>query len=270
MKILFFDDDKTTVDMLMHTIDWAGFGFDELIPAYTVHQAKTAIEEGSPPDVMICDIEAPGETGIDLLRWVRERGYLTENIFLTNYESFAFASEAMKLECMEYILKMSPVSEIEEAVQRSLKRRELRERLMKVQDQERGGSERDRDPGRGSGSREGGGLPSMTQEIKAYIDDHFTERISRTELASRFYISRDHLSHIFSANFGMTIPEYINKLRVEKAREELAGGATVAEAAEKAGFDNLSYFSTLFRKTVGLSPTDYQKSSRKVKDPHKK
>ena len=59
---------------------------------------------------MVCDIEAPGGTGLDLLRWVRENGYGTENIFLTNYDSFAFASEAIKLDCVEYILKMSPIS----------------------------------------------------------------------------------------------------------------------------------------------------------------
>lgn len=256
MKILFFDDDKTTVDMLMHTIDWGKLGFDQITAVYTVHQAKAAIEESGPPDIMICDIEAPGETGIDLLRWVRQKGYFTENIFLTNYESFAFASEAMKLECMEYILKMSPVSEIEEAVQRSLKRRELRERLMEVQKQEPSGLQEN--------------LPSLMEEIKSYIDQHFTERISRTELAARFYISRDHLSHIFRASFGMTIPEYVNQLRIGRAMEELEKGYAVAEAAEKAGFDNLSYFSTVFKKQIGLSPTDYQKSSRKVKDPHKK
>ena len=113
-------------------------------------------------------------------------------------------------------------------------------------------------------------LPSLMEEIKSYIDQHFTERISRTELAARFYISRDHLSHIFRASFGMTIPEYVNQLRIGRAMEELEKGYAVAEAAEKAGFDNLSYFSTVFKKQIGLSPTDYQKSSRKVKDPHKK
>ena len=269
MKILFFDDDKTTVDMLMHTIDWAGLGFDEIIPAYTVHQAKSAIEESGPPDIMICDIEAPGETGIDLLRWVREQGYLTENIFLTNYESFTFASEAMKLECMEYILKMSPVSEIVEAVGRSLKRRELRLRLLKAQEQamEKGPDENPDDDDAEGRMRE---IPSLMEEIKSYIDKHYTERISRTDLAARFYISRDHLSHIFSANFGTTIPEYINNLRIARAVEELEKGSPVAEAAERAGFDNLSYFSTLFKKLKGLSPSDFQKSSRKVKEPHKK
>lgn len=129
MKILIFDDDKSAVEMLLQTIRWDMLGIKDFVLAYNVAQAKEAFLRGEQIDLMICDIEAPGENGIDLLRWVRERGYLVENIFLTNYAEFSFAYEAIKLDSVEYILKMSPASAIEDAIMRAVARIENRNSL---------------------------------------------------------------------------------------------------------------------------------------------
>ena len=363
MKILIFDDDKSSVDMLLKTIDWQELGFDELAPVYSVAQAKEEFLDNGPADVMICDIEAPGGTGLDLLRWVREKGYRTENIFLTNYDSFAFASEAMKLDCVEYILKMSPVTDVVNAVVRALDRIAIKSRLLAFEE----GRIREEDRDKPAGSREslafpgerwialltggekgllfseiqqhlnslratGGadrmgllrfshaymnmlvstleksgitadgifsegaavrlfsaaldspfhmlqwvdyslsaavrelsekeGSSSVIEQVESYLSSHYTEKVSRSDLAARFYLSQDYLSHAFSSRYGITIPEYINRRRISKAKEDLDRGKSVTEAASEAGFDNLSYFSTLFKKMTGVSPSDYSRGIR--------
>lgn len=129
MKILIFDDDKSSVDMLLKTVDWASLGITEFAPVYTVAQAKELFLRGEKIDLMLCDIEAPGENGISLLQWVRERGYPVENIFLTNYAEFSFAYEAIRLDSVEYILKMSPISIIEDALRRAMERIRKRDQL---------------------------------------------------------------------------------------------------------------------------------------------
>ena len=365
MKILLFDDDKSSVDMLLSTIDWRELGFDETVPVYSVLQAQEEISENGPADVMICDIEAPGGTGLDLLRWVREKGYQTETVFLTNYDSFAFVSEAMKLDCVEYILKMSPVSDIVNAVVRALDRIAIKSRLLAF---EEGREQEDAGAGQagakeipafpeahwdtlltegekgllfseiqshintlqavGGADRMGllrfshsylhmlvsalkrsgiaaigifsdgaavqlfsaaldspfhmlqwvdyslsaavrelaasGGNASVVEQIEGYLNSHYTEKISRAELAARFHLSQDYLSHAFSARYGITIPEYINRKRIARAKEELDLGRNVTEAAGEAGFDNLSYFSTLFKKMTGVSPSDYSRGVRQT------
>ncbi len=122
MKILIFDDDKSSVDMLLQTVDWNSLGITEFISVYSVTQAKQAFLRCEHIDLMLCDIEAPGENGISLLQWVREKGYSVENIFLTNYAEFSFAYEAIRLDSVEYILKISPISVIEDALRRAIQR----------------------------------------------------------------------------------------------------------------------------------------------------
>jgi len=364
MKVLLFDDDKSTVEMLLNTIDWKQLGFREFAPVYSVAQAKDDFLENGPADVMVCDIEAPGGTGIDLLRWVREMGYYTETIFLTNYDSFALVSEAMKLDCVEYILKMSPISDLVRAIGRAVDRISIKNRLQELENSTEPVKSAELPPRTetpaavpdnhweellrrgekgalfteiqqylnamsraGNADRMGllhfshrylqllvsvaeqngiapnvifgdaaavrlfssaldspfhmlqwadlslsilirkleetGEKLSVVEQVKAYIDSHYTERISRSELAERFFLSQDYLSHAFSARFGTTIPEYINRLRVSRACEELDNGRNVTEAAGLAGFDNLSYFSTLFKKMTGVSPSDYSRGVRK-------
>lgn len=125
MNILIFDDDISTVQMLKSTIDWGKLGINEIYHAYSINQAKDAFIQNTGIDLMLCDIEAPGGTGIDLLKWVREKSFNTENIFLTNHAEFSYAQEAIQLGCVEYIIKLSPLSMIEDAIQKAINKVKL-------------------------------------------------------------------------------------------------------------------------------------------------
>lgn len=130
MNILIFDDDISTVQMLINKINWNRLGIEKIYPAYSVSQAKDAFSQNPDIDIMLCDIEAPGGTGIDLLRWVREKSFSTENIFLTNHAEFSYAKEAIQLGCVDYIIKLSPLSVIEEAVQKAINRVKLNKMML--------------------------------------------------------------------------------------------------------------------------------------------
>lgn len=57
----------------------------------------------------------------------------------------------------------------------------------------------------------------------------------------------------------MSLREYVNKLRIDEAKRLLLStGKTVSEIAGEVGFDNISYFSTVFRKQCGMSPLDWK------------
>lgn len=130
MNILIFDDDISTVQMLMSKIDWGRLGIDEIYPAYSINQAKEIFRLKPNIDIMLCDIEAPGGTGIDLLRWARENSLNTENIFLTNHAEFSYAKEAIQLGCVDYIIKLSPLSAIEDAVRKAINKVKLNNMLL--------------------------------------------------------------------------------------------------------------------------------------------
>lgn len=117
--LLLVDDEDITLDRLRSTIRWDTLGIGEVSVAYSMMQAQR-IYQAKPVDIMICDIEMPAGSGIDLVRWVRENGYHTLNIFLTAHADFEYIHEALAMQAIEYILKPIAFEEVENAVRKAV------------------------------------------------------------------------------------------------------------------------------------------------------
>lgn len=90
-----------------------------------------------------------------------------------------------------------------------------------------------------------------------YIHEHYAEDVTLAELSDKVFISRNHLSIIFKNITGETFNTYLTRVRIEKARELLLERKMlVYEIAERVGYKNVPYFSTLFKKMTGMNPTD--------------
>ena len=121
MWALLVDDDLATVRTLHQEISWDRYGFAEAKEAYNVSGAIRLIEEsGEPPELIVCDIEMPMGSGLDLLKWVRGKGLESEFIFLTCHESFAYASEAIEYRAGSYIVKPFDEKKMSAAIEKSL------------------------------------------------------------------------------------------------------------------------------------------------------
>ena len=73
------------------------------------------------------------------------------------------------------------------------------------------------------------------------------------------FLAPEYLSKVYKKETGVTLNEAIATYRVEQAKILLDRGERVSNVAEKVGFDNFTYFSTTFKKVVGVSPTQYKK-----------
>ncbi|ULO09902.1 response regulator transcription factor [Paenibacillus sp. 19GGS1-52] len=90
-----------------------------------------------------------------------------------------------------------------------------------------------------------------------YIHEHYAEEVTLADLSEMVYISRNHLSIIFKNITGETFNTYLTRVRIEKARELLLErNMLVYEVAERVGYKNIPYFSTLFKKITGMNPTE--------------
>ena len=105
-------------------------------------------------------------------------------------------------------------------------------------------------------------LPERVAAVKRYLDAHFTEPLSVTETAERFYYSREYLSRLFRRQFNVSIFEYILDRRLELARAMLRNGSGVTETCAACGFGSTSYFIVQFRRRVGTTPHRYALSAR--------
>lgn len=97
----------------------------------------------------------------------------------------------------------------------------------------------------------------IVEFITSYIHDHYADELTLTELSDKVYISRNHLAIIFKNFTGETFNNYLTRVRIEKARELLLErNMLVYEVAERVGYKNIPYFSTLFKKITGMNPTE--------------
>ncbi len=98
-------------------------------------------------------------------------------------------------------------------------------------------------------------------EAKEYLNDNFKEKISLDIISRDIGISKYYLHRIFREINGNTPLEYLKNIRLEKAKNELQySNSTIFEIAFKCGFDSTSYFSNIFKKHIGLSPTQFRRT----------
>lgn len=95
--------------------------------------------------------------------------------------------------------------------------------------------------------------------VLSYIRQHFAQSMTLEQLANTINLSKYHFSREFKLYTGQSVFDYINLVRCQQALRRLYDGATVREAAEQCGFENLSYFSRTFRKYMGALPSAYLK-----------
>lgn len=98
------------------------------------------------------------------------------------------------------------------------------------------------------------------KKLTSFITDHYSDDISINELAQQFNLHPVYLGKLFKVNTGLTFKEYLNRIRINNAERLLSGsGLTVKEAAERCGFDDLSYFSKVFKELKGYPPSVVKK-----------
>lgn len=95
-------------------------------------------------------------------------------------------------------------------------------------------------------------------DIVEYINKHFTEDISVQGIANAMYMGRSKLSRIFTQYAGTSLNTYINGLRISKANELLNAGADVTDAAFESGFQSIRTFNSVYKKIVGVTPSEYK------------
>ncbi|MDR1532541.1 MAG: helix-turn-helix domain-containing protein [Clostridiales bacterium] len=115
MQLLLVDDQTNVLDSLLVLVDWKKLGFTKTHTAANADQARTILDSES-IDVLITDIEMPGEDGLSLYKWTKDTHPDTECVFLTCHADFEYAKEAIRLGGFGYILQPATGVEIETVI----------------------------------------------------------------------------------------------------------------------------------------------------------
>ena len=101
----------------------------------------------------------------------------------------------------------------------------------------------------------------------AFMNSHFSEKITIEDLAERVNLSAGHFSKIFKSVTGKTPIDFLNMLRLQKARTMLMNQAgNITEVALECGFQSSSYFSTCFLEKYKMTPSAYRQKILKAKE----
>lgn len=117
MRILIVDDDTAIVEMIKDTVNWDKLGIDEVDTAYDAEAAKEKMREQA-ADIVISDIEMPGESGLELLKWFRDEEMSGKFLLLTSHENFQYATQAVRYHAEEYLMKPFNRDVVEMALQK--------------------------------------------------------------------------------------------------------------------------------------------------------
>jgi signal transduction histidine kinase/DNA-binding LacI/PurR family transcriptional regulator/AraC-like DNA-binding protein len=101
----------------------------------------------------------------------------------------------------------------------------------------------------------------LVRQAMIYLHDHFSESITRGDIAQHVGLAEDYLTHCFREEMGMTPIAYLNRYRVNQAKRRLKETErTITEIALDIGFSDSGYFSRVFRRETGMSPDAFRRA----------
>lgn len=100
---------------------------------------------------------------------------------------------------------------------------------------------------------------TVVETIITYINENYMKKVSIEQFSQSTYLSSNYISKIFKEITGDTLINYLINLRIEKAKEILEEGHfSIQEVSQKVGYEDPYYFSKLFKKKYGCSPSEYK------------
>lgn len=255
MKLMIVDDEIFAIQGILDGVNWELLGFEEILQAQSYGQAVELLEE-QPVDIVLCDIEMPDESGLELIAWVNEHRPQTECIILSCHDEFDFARQAVKLKCLDYILKPVRYDFLTEVLRRAMdivtekNRQDVLKNYGKIYIGNIAQPHREDNV-------------DVVEKVAEYIDTHLSEDLSVKRLANKVYVSPDHLTRSFKKRYHQTVSDYILEKRMTLAGELLRDRSmTVTMVSDCVGFGNYSYFTGQFKKYYGMTPREYQSRLR--------
>ena len=240
-KIFLADDEIWVIMGLKKLIEKIGAPFQVVGEASNGVMALEEIEKKK-PDVLITDIRMPGMDGLELMKEIRKKKLDTKVVLVSGYAEFDYAQKAIRMGAVDYLLKPVEAETFAKVL----------ENLEKMLD-ERGGKQEEQP--------EEILNPSALENIVEEIQSRYNENITLTGFSEKQHIRAGHLSNLLKERLGMSFSEYITAKRVQKAKELLADERlSVEKVANEVGYKDYFYFTKVFKKAVGISPSKYRKN----------
>lgn len=239
------DDEKWVIKSLRATL--MGIGGVDVLGEARNGEAGLELIRQTQPDIAFIDISMPGMSGLALMQALEQESARPYVVIISGYAEFAYAQKAMLNGAIAYCLKPFSKGELADAVQRA-------GRLLSDSPASSGAPKAQPEPE----ARPDSGNESVDVML-AFIDRHFSEDVSIQMLADLLPINANYASQLFSRVMGEPFSSYLARKRLDEAMRLLRESRlSIAEIAAAVGYRDYFYFTKVFKKTAGCTPTQYK------------
>ncbi len=239
IKLLIAEDEDSVRNSMRNFIRAKADLVSEIFLAANGQEAIDAIFRHR-PHIMLLDIQMPLKDGLTVMEEATAAGVCPKTIIMSGHDEFEYARKALRFKAMDYLLKPCRASEILERI-----------RLIAS-----GGFDdavKESRPGHSSGN-------AMVDAALVYLEEHYPEELTLPYVAEQIGISPGYLSTLFTRTLKSGFADHLNHIRIERACDYFYDSRIrTYEVAFKVGFKDEKYFSNVFKRIKGKSPSEYRR-----------
>lgn len=202
------------------------------------------------PHIVVFDLALPDMDGIYFGKKVLELSPNVQIVALSHLQMFETVYQAINAGFTGYLLKPIIKSELYQVFERIVQTSFLQGAAEHLGSQTRH---------RQSQEETSVDLANPIDSVMDFIEHNYGEPISLQDVSDRVYLSPSYFSRLFKAEVGVNFTEYLTHFRIKKSKMILRVTSLPVEVvATNCGFSNASYFSTIFKRMEGRTPTEYR------------
>lgn len=233
MNLLIADDENLELKVLEKTVKKHFVDELEIFTAGNGRKASQICDEVK-PDIALLDIEMPGMNGIELAKYIKEKNKECIIIFITAYDRFDYAIEAMHIKAFDYLLKPWKEEKLCELINTAIENVRSMQKTDSI-------------------------VHSQKDVIKDYIDRNYKKDISAKDVAGILGYSDVYFSKVFKQLFDDNFINYLTKIRMDRAKLLLKDVSfNIKEVGKSVGYADSNYFTKVFKRSIGMSPSEYR------------
>ena len=239
LRVLLVDDEIMIREGFKRLFDWEAHDCEVVGEAGDGMEALTKID-ALRPDIVIMDINIPIMNGLKVIQLSRIKHPNTAFVIVSGYDDFSYCREALRLQITDYILKPVNYEEFGSCID-NLKISLFERRVSSAAEPEK---------------QEERTITGLTR----YLQEHLAEEVSLSVLAEQFHLNPQYISQLFKSEIGVNFLAYLTSIRMEKAKQLLlTTPLSIAEVAEQSGYGDYRVFTKVFKKSEGVTPSQYRR-----------
>ena len=223
-------------------------------------------------DIVIMDISMPEMNGVMAAKYIRKMDDECSIIFLSAYDDFEYARNAIKVRALDYLLKPCDMNDLlavmDTALQKLDKENAFNGNSISGKEQNKeteicgsnANNVRENRPKRTDNVRNSDEQTTI-KYLKEYVENNYIYDISRQEAAEEMGYSDAYFSKLFKQYFNQNFTAYLTEYRIKKAKELLSNtNHSIKDISRMVGYTDSNYFAKIFKRLVGEIPSKYREN----------